>query len=156
MLRCLLVRRRIGAYVDEALGDRQSSRAAAHIAGCVRCHAEVAGLRRLSALLREGAPGPQLPDWMGFWEGIRRGIEAPAVPVRNRPRWRPRLVAGTAAALAVGASVIVWQMPRTPLTREAAATISVNSADTNHPRGTVMIYSPPEKDLAVVWVFADD
>lgn len=152
----MLVRRRIGAYVDEALGDRESSRAAAHIAGCGRCHAEVASLRRLSVVLRQGAPAPAPPDWTGFWEGIRRGIEAPHVPARSRPRWRPRLVAGTAAALAVGASVIFWQMPRTQLTPEAAAAISVNSADTTHPRGTLMIYSPPEKDLAVVWVFADD
>jgi hypothetical protein len=106
----------------------------------------------VSVLLREAAPAPALPDWTGFWEGVRRGIEAPAAPVRTRLRWRPRLVAGTAAALVVGASLMLWQLPRS----QAAAEISVSSANTSHPRGTVMVYSPPEKDIAVVWVFADD
>ena len=107
-------------------------------------------------MLRESAPSPAPPDWTGFWEGVRRGIETPRLERGARPRWRPRLVASAAAALAVGASVFLWQLPRAPFTPQAAAAISVNSADTKHPRGTVMIYSPPEKDLAVVWVFADD
>jgi len=157
MLTCYRTRRRIGAYLDAALGDRASSKAAAHIAGCSRCHAELVSLRRLSTMLRETSPAVALPDWMGFWEGVRRGIEVPAVvEVRTRPRWHPRLVAGTAAALVVGASVILWQFPRSPLTTQASAAISVNSANTSHPRRTVMVYSPPEKDLAVVWVFAED
>ena len=107
-------------------------------------------------MLGASAPAPTPPDWTGFWEGVRRGIEAPRVEVGTRLRWRPRLVASAAAALVIGASVFLWQFPRTPFTSLAAAAISVNSADTNHPRGTVMIYSPPEKDLAVVWVFSDD
>jgi hypothetical protein len=107
-------------------------------------------------MLRESAPPPALPDWTGFWEGIRRGIEGPPLLLRTRPRWRPRLVASAAAALAIGASVFLWQLPRAPFTPQAAAAISVNSANTNHPRGSVMVYSPPEKDLAVVWVFSDE
>ena len=108
-------------------------------------------------MLRENSPSPARPDWTGFWEGVRRGVEAPRVEVRARPRrLRPRLVVGTAAALAVGASVIFWQIPRTPLTSQAVAAVTVNSADTHRPGGTVMIYSPPERDLAVVWVFAED
>jgi len=153
---CYRTRRRIGAYLDDALGDRASSKAAVHIAGCPRCHAELVGLRRLASMLRETSPSPVLPDWTGFWEGVRRGIDEPGLERRTRLLWRPRLVAGTAAALAIGASVIAWQLPRSPFTPQAAAEISVSSADTNHPRGTVMIYSPPEKDLAVVWVFAED
>ena len=156
MLTCYRTRRRIGAYLDDALGDRASSKAGAHIAGCARCHAELVSLRRLGVMLRQNAPSPALSDWTGFWEGVRRGIEAPRAELRARPRWRPRLVVGAAAAFAVGASLIFWQIPRSPFTPRAAAAISVNSADTNHPRGTVMIYSPPENDLAVVWVFADD
>ena len=157
MLTCYRTRRRIGAYLDDALGNRASSKASAHIAGCLRCHDELASLRRLGAMLRERSPAPALPDWTGFWEGVRRGIEAPAVELRTRPRRRrARLVAGTAAALAVGASVIFWQIPRAPFTSQAAAAVTVNSADTSRPGGTVMIYSPPEKDLVVVWVFTED
>ena len=156
MLTCYRTRRRIGAYLNDALTDRASATTAAHIATCAGCHDELTTLRRLGTMLRESALAPTPPDWTGFWEGVRRGIEAPQVEVRARPRWRPRLVASAAAALVVGASVFLWQFPRGPFTLQAAAAISVNSADTNHPRGTVMIYSPPERDLAVVWVFADD
>ena len=153
---CYRTRRRIGAYLDEALGDRKAARAAAHIAVCVRCHAEVESLRRVSAMLRQGMPSPALPDWTGFWEGIRRGIEAPRVEAPGRARWRPRLVVGTAGALAVAASLVVlWQVPWPSLTPRVASAISVSSADTGHPGGTVMVYSPPEKNFAVVWIFPD-
>jgi anti-sigma factor RsiW len=156
VLTCYRTRRRIGAYLDEALDDRESASAAAHIAVCARCHAEVDSLRRLSAMLRRSVPQPPLPDWTGFWEGVRRGIEPRRVEVRARPRWRPRLVAGTALAAVVGLAVFMWQAPRNPFTPQAAAAISVSSADTAHPGGTVMVYSPPEKDLAVVWLFASE
>ena len=156
MLICYRTRRRIGAYLDEALGDREAARAAAHIAVCVRCHAEVESLRRLSVMVRQGMPSPPLPDWTGFWEGIRRGIEVPRGEARARPRWRPRLVVGTAGALAVAASLVVlWQAPWPSLTPRVASAISVSSANTDHPGGTVMVYSPPEQNFAVVWVFAD-
>jgi len=157
VLTCYRTRRRIGAYLDDALGDRASSKAAAHIAACVRCRSELVSLRRLATMLRQSAPPTPLPEWTGFWEGIVRRIDAPAVEVRSRSRWRPRLVAASAAAaLAVGVSVAVWQAPWVPFASQAVAAISVNSADTTHPGGTVMIYTPPEKDLAVVWLFADD
>lgn len=156
MLTCYRTRRRIGAYLDEALGDRASSKAAAHIAVCARCRSELVSLRRLATMLRQSAPAAPLPEWTGFWEGIVRRIDAPVAAPRPHIRWRPRLVAGGAvAALAMGVSVAVWQ-PWSPFTSPASAAISVNSADTTHPSGTVMIYTPPEKDLAVVWLFADD
>jgi anti-sigma factor RsiW len=152
---CYRTRRRIGAYLDGALGGRESDVTAAHLATCLSCHAELDTLKRLSAMLRHGVPSSAGPEWTGFWEGVRRGIEDGWVKVPAEPRadwWRrPRLVVGTAAALAVVASVAVWA-PRESLTPSTAA-ISVSSADTDHPRGAVMIYSPPEKDLAVVWVF---
>ena len=156
MLICYRTRRRIGAYLDEALGDRASARAAAHVAVCVRCRAEVESLRRLSVMLRQRVPSPALPDWTGFWEGIRRGIEAPRVEAPVRLRWRPRLVAGTAGAIALAASlVILWQAPWPSLTPRVASAISVSSADTGHPGGTVMVYSPPGQSFAVVWFFPD-
>ena len=154
---CYRTRRRIGAYVDGALDGRESDVTAVHLATCPRCHADLDTLRQLSAMLRRGAPTPKSPEWTGFWEGIRRRIEDDREKLLARPRrawWRrPRLVVGTAAALAVVASLILWQRSRDPLVLPVDAAISVSSADTEHPRGKVMIYSPPEKDLAVVWVF---
>lgn len=125
------------------------------MAVCVRCHREVEALRRLSAMLRQGMPSPAPPDWTGFWEGIRRGIEAPRVQAPSRPQRRPRLVVTTAGALAVAALVVLWQAPWPSLTSQDVSAISVSSADTAHPGGTVMVYSPPEQTFAVVWVFAD-
>jgi hypothetical protein len=156
VLTCYRTRRRIGAYLDEALDDRQSASASAHLAVCARCRAEMDGLRQLSSLLRRSLPEPPLPDWTGFWEGVRRGIDPPRVAVRAQRRWRPRLVAATALAAVVGVAVFVWQAPKNPFTPQAAAAISVSSADTAHPGGTVMVYSPPEKDLAVVWLFPSE
>jgi anti-sigma factor RsiW len=160
VLRCYRTRRRIGAYLDGALDDRQAARAGAHIAACARCQAEVDGFRRLSAMLRRGLRAPVPAEWTGFWEGVRRGIEAPRVEpaVRARPawRWHPRLAVGAAAVLVLAVSVALWQIPRGPGSPGADAMISVTSADTDDPRSTVMVYSPPERDLAVVWLFTSD
>lgn len=158
MLTCYRTRRRIGAYLDGALDERQAARAGAHIAACARCQAEVDALRRLSALLRRGLRAPAPAEWTGFWEGVRRGVEAPRVAARPRPawRWRPGFAVGAAAMLVLAVSVALWQAPRGTLTPAGAATISVTSADTDDPRNTVMVYSPPERDLAVVWLFTSD
>ncbi len=160
VLTCYRTRRRIGAYLDGALDDRQAARAGAHIAACARCRAEVDGLRRLSAMLRRGLRAPVPAEWTGFWEGVRRGIEAPRVEpsVRTRPawRWHPRLAVGAVAVLVLVVSVALWQIPRGAVPPGADAMISVTSADTDDPRGTVMVYSPPERDLTVVWLFTSD
>ena len=97
------------------------------------------------------------PEWTGFWEGIRRGIEAPrietVVPARRIWHVRPRFAFGAAAALAAAVFMLVWQVPHAPLTSTVGAAISVTSADTDRPDATVMVYTPPERDLAVVWLF---
>lgn len=156
MLTCYRVRRRLGAYLDGALDEGASAVAGAHLETCARCQAELDGLRRLSAMLRRGLPPAAPDDWTGFWEGIRRGIETPRgqAVVRERPRllWRPRFAVGAVAAVVLAVSVAVWQMPRGTVTPGADSLISVSSADTDDPGGAVMVYSPPEKDLAVVWL----
>lgn len=155
MLRCFLTRRRIGAYLDGALAERDSALVADHVAVCRRCHAEVDGLQRIAVMLR-GSLSVPAPDWTGFWDDVRRGIERSRdlpIPTRARAGWRPRVVVATAALCTAVVALVLWQAPRLPLTPRADAAISVSSADTDHPGGTVMIYSPPEKDLAVVWVF---
>lgn len=97
------------------------------------------------------------PDWSGFWPGVVRGIEdtrrreAQPTPVPRRWR-RPRWALGGALVTAGLVSITLWQTwplaPHDPIT--------VSSAQTEDPRGTVMVYSTHEKDVAVVWVLGLD
>ena len=107
-------------------------------------------------MLRRGLGSVVPSDWTGFWEGVRRGIEAPRVeaPARTRPRllWRPGFAFGAVAALVLAVSVAMWQFPRQTVTMGPDRAISITSADTDDPGGAVMVYSPPERDLAVVWL----
>jgi len=107
-------------------------------------------------MLRVSLHAPE-PEWSGFWPGIVRGIEDKRrlEPVLARRRWSwvwspPRLAfGGLAAALLI--SLGVWQFASGPAPSEAG--VMVSSADTDDPRATLMVYSTPERDVAVVWVF---
>jgi hypothetical protein len=103
-----------------------------------------------------GAMTPAEPDWTGFWQGIVRGIgdRREPRPVRAERRWwRPRWALGGALAAALLTSIGVWQWTPGP---RLDAGVLVTSASTEDPRGTVMVYSTPEQDVAVVWVFGLD
>jgi anti-sigma factor RsiW len=165
VLTCLLTRRRIGAYLDGALDNRASRSIAGHLSRCTQCQGEAENIRRVRALLQRTLSLGQNradPDWSAFWPGIVRGIEdaeqreKPApVAIRRSRSWRPRLALGGALVAVVLASVTLWQMTSGPLTPEAP--IFVNSAHTDDPRGTVVVYSPHEQqDVAVVWVLGLD
>lgn len=126
------------------------------MAGCARCANEVHGLRRLEAALRATPPPPD-PDWTGFWPGIVRRIDdARHVPVRQQRRaWlTPRLAYGGAVAAALLITLTVWQLVPERLAPESP--IIVRSADTGYPGGHVMVYSTPDQDLTVVWVFGTE
>jgi anti-sigma factor RsiW len=160
VLTCYLTRRRIGAHLDGGLDPATTRSTAAHLASCGSCQREADELRRLRGLMR-GALSPTEPDWTGFWQGIVRGIEdrreAPQ-PVRAerrwwQPAWRPRWALGGALAAALLMSIGVWQWAPAP---RLEAGVLVTSASTEDPRGTVMVYSTPEQDVAVVWVFGLD
>ena len=162
MLTCYRTRRRIGGYLDGALDPETARSTAAHLASCGRCQGEAGELRRLRGLL-QGTVSAAEPDWTGFWQGVVRGIEdqrhARPAPAR-RPWWqltgRPRWALGGALA-AVLMSLGVWQWAPGPhLAPLADAGVLVTSASTEDPRGTVMVYSTPEQDVAVVWVFGLD
>jgi anti-sigma factor RsiW len=157
VLTCYLTRRRLGAYLDGALVERDRARTAAHLAGCRRCQGEVEALERMRRALRQSLAVAAPSDWTGFWPGIVRGIEArrrpTPVPARIWPVWRPRLAFGGALAAALLVSLTLWQMwvPGAP-----SAAVIVSSAQTEDPAASLMVYSPPEKDLAVVWLFAEE
>lgn len=156
MLTCFRTRRRIGAYLDGALDEGASRSAAAHVAACATCRREADGLRRLRTMLRASVDAPE-PDWTGFWPAVVRGIEEGRhrQPVRAPRSWRlgwspPRLAFG-ALAVALLVSVGVWQLAPGPAQSEAG--VMVSSAATEDPHATLMVYSTPERDVAVVWVF---
>jgi hypothetical protein len=107
-------------------------------------------------MLRVSLDAPE-PDWSGFWPGVVRGIQAgrrvEAVPVARRRSWGwspPRLALGALAA-AMLISLGVWQFAPGPAQSEAG--VMVSSAATEDPRATLIVYSTPERDVAVVWVF---
>lgn len=156
MLACLRVRRRIGAYLDGALDARASLATASHLHCCARCHAEAEALRRLHGALEAALAPPPAVEWTEFWAGVRRGIEQAGTPGRAPARWgagwtlRPGLALGGVLAAAL-AGVAIWGAWPGPTSTEAPVVVS--SASTDHPAATVMVYAPPERDLAVVWVF---
>jgi anti-sigma factor RsiW len=160
VLTCYRTRRRIGAYLDGALDQETARSTATHLASCEGCRREAEELRRLKGLMRRTL-SPAAPDWTGFWQGVVRGIEAGRqprpMPVARR-WWQPargrRWALGGALAAALLVSIGVWQW--TPGPQVADAGVLVTSATTDDPRGTVMVYSTPEQDVAVVWVFGLD
>lgn len=161
MLTCYRTRKRIGAWLDEALDTEAARATATHVAACEGCAREAEELRRLCGFLRRTLT-PAQPDWTGFWQGVVRGIEdqkaARPAPARRRwwqQAWRPRWALGSALAAALLVTLGFWQWTPTGLT-PAQAGVMVTSARTEDPRGTVMVYSTPEQDVAVVWVFGLD
>ena len=101
----------LGAYVLGALDPEGRRRVGEHAAGCAECAAELAGFRRLPALLDRVpaedlepvlvTPSPELFDRVAAAVQVR---PAPARPVR-------RLLLAAAAAvvvLAAGAGITVW------------------------------------------------
>ena len=158
VLTCYRARRRLGAYLDGALGDGDTRWVERHLGACSDCQGEAGQLRRVKALVVEAAAVPE-PDWSGFFPGIVRGIEAdrhrvePAVRRRSWALW-PRWAMGGAAVAALALSLVVWQGAQGPVPAEAS--VLINVAESDHPGATVMVYTPPAKDLAVVWLFDSD
>lgn len=159
MLTHYLTRRRIGAYLDGALGEPEARTTAAHLAGCQRCQQESDRLRRLHGLLQETVSTPAPPNWADFWPGVVRGIDearrtetVPRAAARSRFGWRPRLAVG-GAVVAVLASLMLWQTLGTFPDPEGL--VVVKSARTELPDVSLMVYASPEQDLAVVWLFSD-
>jgi anti-sigma factor RsiW len=158
---CLIVRRRIGAYLDGALEGAQAEAAARHLARCAACRREADGLRRMRAMLQRTlgpAGSPAEPDWTGFWPGIVRGIEAgsraPRAATARRVWFRPRWALGGALVAASLVSVTFWQATQGPPALDDP--VIVRAANTEHPQGSLMVYHTPDRGMTVVWVFGVD
>jgi anti-sigma factor RsiW len=157
-LGCLWNRPRLERLVDGALGPRAGRAATSHAARCSRCGGEVAQLTRLRLLVRSAAPDVADPEWAGFWPAVRVRIAREATqPVREswwlpfwKPVWgHPRVALGSLMVSSLALGLVLW--PAAPVTLAAPVVVQdVSSAD---PDRSVMVYSSPDDDVTVIWVF---
>jgi hypothetical protein len=135
-------------------------------------------LERLGAALALEAPDPGNAVWDAFWPQVRARMAA-AGPAEDaalaRPAWSwgsvlgvRRLAFGSALA-AVALAVVVlapWQRPEplAPVTPVAPVVtqvvpppqdsdVVVQSVETADPQSSVMVFSNPDAEVTVVWVF---
>jgi Putative zinc-finger len=159
VLSCYWHKPRIGAYLDGALTGGKAEATGVHLDRCVSCRGEADSLRQLGDRLRRSLTVSD-PDWAGFWAGIARGIETdrhvPAKPVPARATWRPRVAWGGAAAAVLLVSLTFWQVSQPTGSVAPDGQVFVSAAATEDPRATVMVYSTPEQDVAVVWLLGLD
>jgi len=157
-LGCLWSRPRLERLVDGALGPRAGRWTTSHAARCARCGGEVEQLTRIRMLVRSAAPEVADPEWAGFWPAVRVRIasEAPR-PVRESwwlPYWKPvwghpRVALGSLMVSGLALGLMLW--PGAPVTLAAPVVVQeVSSAD---PDRSVMVYSSPDDDVTVIWVF---
>lgn len=160
-LGCLWNRPRLERLVDGALGPRAGRAATSHAARCPRCGGEVEQLTRLRLLIRSSAPDVADPDWAGFWPAVRVRLarEAPR-PVREswwlpvwKPVWgHPRVALGSLMVSGLAAALVLWPGPQVT-TPTFAAPVVVQDVSSADPDRSVMVYSSPEDDVTVIWIF---
>jgi anti-sigma factor RsiW len=160
-LGCLWNRRHLQGFVDGALGSRGGRMVAAHVSSCASCRSEVERLRQLRLLVRSAHAEPADPDWSGFWPSVRMRIarETPR-PVREswwlpfwKPVWgHPRMALGSVVVSTLAAALVLWPSPQAP--KALAATVQVQDVSTPDPDRSVMVYSSPDDDVTVIWVFS--
>jgi anti-sigma factor RsiW len=162
-LGCLWNRLRLERWADGALSAAGTRFVTAHLNRCSTCHAEADRLTRLRTLVRSVALDPAEPDWSGFWPGVRARIlsETPR-PIRDAwwlPLWKPvwghpRLAAGGLVVAALAALFVVWPGSNGQVPQASAAPVVVQDVWAPHPAQSVMVYSSPEEDVTVIWVFS--
>jgi anti-sigma factor RsiW len=136
--------------------------AARHAAQCPGCGREVERLRRIRSLLRNAAADVPDPDWTGFWPAVRVRIaqEAPR-PVRDAwwlPYWKPvwghpRVAMSGLVISTLAIALVFWPSVHAPVSRAVAAPVEVQDVSTPDPNRSVMVFSNPDDDVTVIWVF---
>ena len=153
MMKCFWMKRRLAPYLDGALPGQRAEAVASHLQACAECRGEVSRLERLRGLLRSTLTAGPDPDWTGFWDGVRGRIrsERPR-PWREAWGWYPRLALGGAVAGLLVLAALLWPMgpPEGPA---RPGGVVVNTVETAHPNGNLMVFSSPEDDMTVIWVF---
>ena len=159
---CLWNRPRLERLVDGALGPWMGRVAAQHASRCPGCGLEVQRLRRLRALLRSAEGDVADPDWSPFWPAVRARIarETP-VPVRDAwwlPYWKPvwghpRVALSGLVISTLAIALVFWPSVHAPVSRAVASPVEVQDVSTPDPNRSVMVFSNPEDDVTVIWVF---
>lgn len=166
---CLWIRRRIGPYLDRALPESRARGVARHVSGCAGCRQWVQRHERLTALLRGVAAETTEPNWSGFWPGLRTRILSAsplgggrpthprwvprALPGWPRP-WLPRLAVGSAMAAILLVGLFFWRSDE-PVEPQIPGVV-VRALEMSHPNTSVMVFSAPEHEMTVIWVFGLD
>lgn len=160
-LGCLWSRPRLERLVDGSPDARPGRLAVSHVARCADCRAQVEELQRLRALVREAeAPVPE-PDWSAFWPAVSRRIAAEhPKPVRDAwwlPYWKPvwghpRVALSALAISTLVAFLVLWPSAETT-TPALAGPVQVEEVSTTDPNRSVMVYSNPDDDVTVIWMF---
>ncbi len=160
-LRCLWIQRRLDAYLDGALSEIGAQGVARHLDSCHSCREVVERQGRLASLLRVAAEGAE-PEWSAFWPGIRARVGsgesmARRFPWSARPSWPfgwvPRLAVGSALAgfLLVGLILGHDDHAKLPPPDVVVQALTVSNPDTS-----VMVFSAPDQEMTVIWLFGLD
>lgn len=164
-LGCFWNRLRLERYTDGTLGARVGRRVRAHLDGCPACRGEAERLSGIRALVHSALPHPAEPDWAGFWPAVRvRIAEGGSRPIRDpwwlplwKPVWgHPRLAFGGIMAGALALAFALWPGGERQVPVAWAGPVLVQDVATADPDQSVMVYSSPEHDLTVIWVFSPD
>jgi hypothetical protein len=124
-MNCKLYRERLQDYLDETLEAAEQAQVSAHVAGCDACRRELDELRKLVALV---GSLDELPEPMGFLQGVRERIDTPTVWERIRGLLTQPLRPGVSVAIPViivafvGVFVLMTLLPKSSEhTRKAPA-----------------------------------
>ena len=175
---CRFIQKRLDAFQDGELAPADRARTEAHLARCPTCAGELATLGRLRTALTAAIAEPPDAVWDAFWPQVRSRIAAaPLEAESTRPAWlsglgpwRFVIGSGLAVALALLAVFAPWQRqpdqpsglqiampaapaeaPRVGLPVTPAAV--VESVETGDPQSSVMVFTNPDAEMTVVWVF---
>ena len=162
-LRCFWTRRRLAAYLGGALSEKQTEALAAHLQGCAQCAQQASRIERLREMVR-AALSARDPDWSGFWDGVRRRILTES-PKPWREAWwggvwgqlggHPRLALAGALAGVLLLAAGLW--PRGPQeTPMLSPAVVVHAVETAQPEGNLVVFTNPEDEMTVIWVFGLD
>jgi hypothetical protein len=159
---CLWNRPRLERLVDGALGPWTGRVAAQHASRCESCGREVERLRRLRVLIQSAQADVADPDWSGFWSAVRiRIAQETSRPVRDAwwlPYWKPvwghpRVAVSGLAISTLAVALVFWPSVHAPVSRAVAAPVEVQDVSTPDPNRSVMVFSNPDDDVTVIWVF---